>query len=385
MNYYDDYPLGHYKILDNQYCLDNQYDVIRACNRREYYGFIECDIECPKQLYHPVLPVKEGKLVFDLNDKRGVWCSNELYNALDKGYKLKCIYEVRYYENTTKNIFKGYVSKFLKIKQEASGYPDWVKGESDKDKYIKDYHTGQGILMDKDKIEKNPGLRAIAKLCLNSLWGKFGQRTNMGKTEIVNNMKDFYKILQNETYEDIQFQDINDDKILFSYKIKDKYVENDYNTSIAIASFTTASARCRLYSALNTLDRQVLYFDTDSVVYKYNPNDPNSKALQNGDLLGEWTDELEGVKMIGTFVSGGPKNYSYETDDGVYHTKVKGFGLNYEVSQRINHNSMCKLVKGVLEDNTDTDELSKEEKAEWDKLKNCENDYLMNIKRKIMV
>ena len=71
--------------------------------------------------------------------------------------------------------------------------------------------------------------------------------------------------------------------------------------------------------------------------------------------------------MINTFVSGGPKNYSYETDDGHYHTKVKGFNLNYEVSQKINHLSMIQLVKGILEDDTNLSELSKEEKEEWDK------------------
>ena len=34
------------------------------------------------------------------------------------------------------------------------------------------------------EIKYNPGMRAIAKLCLNSLWGKFGQRNNMKKTDV---------------------------------------------------------------------------------------------------------------------------------------------------------------------------------------------------------
>lgn len=367
VNYYDEYPLGHYEILDNKYCYDNQYEVLKNVRNKEYFGFIECDVNPPKNLYHPVLPVKTTKLVFDLNDKRGVWCSNELYNAIDKGYKISKVYEVRYYEDTTKELFKDYVAKFLKIKQESSGYPDWVKSEEDKDKYIKNYHDNQGVLMEKDKIEVNPGLRAIAKLCLNSLWGKFGQRTNMGKTEIVGDKAEFFKILMNDKYENIHWVDISKDKLQVSYTIKDQFVENDFNTSIAVASFTTSHARCRLYEALNILQEQVLYFDTDSVVYKYNPNDPKSICLENGDYLGDWTDELEGKKMINTFVSGGPKNYSYETDDSLYHTKVKGFNLNYEVSKKINHLSMIDLVKGILEDDTNLSELSKEEKQEWDK------------------
>tara|TARA_Y100001937_G_C7134106_1_gene339043 strand:- start:1554 stop:5369 length:3816 start_codon:yes stop_codon:yes gene_type:complete len=348
VNYFDEYPLGHYKVLNNSYCKENQYDIIKSVKNKEYFGFIDLLIDCPSTLYHPVLPRKGEKLVFDLMRKRGVWCSNELYNALDKGYTIKEIYEIRYYEKTTKNLFKGYVSKFLKIKQEASDYPDWVKTDIDKNKYIEDYYQRQGVKLDKNKIEKNPGLRAIAKLCLNSLWGKFGQRTNMGKCEIVKKKEELYKIIFDERNQDINWIDIGKDKLQVSYKIKDEYVENDYNTSIAIASFTTASARCRLYYALNLLGKQVLYFDTDSVVYVYNENNPQHNKLENGDLLGEWTDELEGQIMVNTFVSGGPKNYSYETDDKKYHTKVKGFSLNYEVSQKINHNSMIQLVNNVL-------------------------------------
>ena len=49
-------------------------------------------------------------------------------------------------------------------------------------------------------------MRKISKLCLNSLWGKFGQRINMTQTEYVTEPKDFYKILLNETHEDINVQ-----------------------------------------------------------------------------------------------------------------------------------------------------------------------------------
>ena len=363
VNYYDAYPKGHYEVYDNQYCIDNQYDILQEIREEKYYGFLEVDVECPNNLYHPVLPRKGDKLFFDLLNKRGVWCSNELYNAQRLGYKIKKVYEIRYYAETTKDLFKPYVSKFLKIKQEASGFPLWVKTEDDEDKYIQEYFDNQGIMMEKSKIDVNPGLRAIAKLCLNSLWGKFGQRTNMGKCEILKDKDKFYKIVFNPKYENINWFDISNDKIQVSYTIKDEYVENDFSTSIAVACFTTSSARCRLYEALEKLQHQVLYFDTDSVVYKYNPK--TDLVLTNGDYLGDWTDELDGHKMIGTFVSGGPKNYSYETADGKFHTKVKGFNLNYEVSQKINHNSMIKLVKGVLENTQDITKMDKDQLAEY--------------------
>ena len=369
-NYYDKYPLGHYIEIGEEECKTNQYDILQNIRAEYYFGFIECKVVCPKNLYHPVLPRKGEKLFFDLNDKTGVWCSNELYNAQRLGYKIKEVIKIRHYAETTTELFKPYVSKFLKIKQEASGFPEWVKCEEDKDKYIKQYLDNQGIQMEKEKIEVNPGLRAIAKLCLNSLWGKFGQRTNMGKCEIVKNKEEFYKILFNDTYTDINWLEITEDKLQVSYKIKDDYVENDYNTSIAVACFTTASARCRLYEGLEVIQNQVLYFDTDSIVYRYKEGD---KYLKNGDYLGDWTDELDGKNMVGTFVSGGPKNYSYETDDGKYHTKVKGFNLNYEVSQGINHLSMIDLVKSVLGG------VDKKIKINYDTIKREKGHILTNL------
>ena len=403
VNYYDIYPKGHPIIIEEEDIEEEHYKKLLA---REYLGFFDIEVIPPPRLYHPVLPTKGDKLIFDLNEKRGVWCSNEVYVALDMGYKVKKIYEIRHFEEGTKSLFKGYVGKFLKLKQEASGYPKWVEDPSNekndcpegytrenilalteedrKDLYIHLYEEGQGILLDKTKIDYNPGLRAIAKLCLNSLWGKFGQRTNMGRCEIVSEKDKFFEIITDERYENINWIDIAEDKIQISYTFKDEYVENDYNTNMAIACFTTSRARMRLYEeALKVLDRQVLYFDTDSVVYTYDSNNPEHTKLQNGDLLGEWTDELEGDKMVGTFCSGGPKNYSYQllTPEGKtkYKVKVKGFTLNKETSGLINHNSMKELIRDTLwSGNTEDNKIE----ADWHGIKRVKNNGLENITMK---
>ena len=72
VNFYDKYPKGHYEILNNKYCIDNQFDLLNEIKNKKYFGFLEVDITAPKNLYHPVLPKKGEKLVFDLLDKRGV-------------------------------------------------------------------------------------------------------------------------------------------------------------------------------------------------------------------------------------------------------------------------------------------------------------------------
>ena len=74
---------------------------------------------------------------------------------------------------------------WLKIKQESSDWPSWCQSEADKQKYIKNYEEHENIKLNYNNIRKNPGLRYIAKIMLNSFWGKFAQRPNLPKTEIV--------------------------------------------------------------------------------------------------------------------------------------------------------------------------------------------------------
>ena len=301
VNYYDDYPMGHPIEIT-----ENFGDVTK------YFGFVECYVIPPKDLYFPVLATKGKKLVFDLVEKRGTWTSIELNKAIQMGYTVTEIYKVLHFNKRGNHLFKKYVSKFLKIKQESSGLPSWVKNAKDKQKYIDNYYENQGIKLDPNKIEFNAGLRAMAKLCLNSLWGKFGQRSNMPKSEIVNDKARWNKLMFGKQYAKQDFHLIDDRRAEITYKMADGDEEVNYNTNIAIAAFTTAHARLRLYVALETLDDQVLYHDTDSVVYVFDSDNPNHKEFQLGDYLGDWTDELDGWTMKGTFVSGGPKNYSYE-------------------------------------------------------------------------
>ena len=50
--------------------------------------------------------------------------------------------------------------------------PDCVTDEQ-KQRYVEGYERHEGIQLDPSKIEYNPGLRYLAKLVLNSLWGMY--------------------------------------------------------------------------------------------------------------------------------------------------------------------------------------------------------------------
>ena len=101
----------------------------------------------------------------------GTWCHVELMKAIKKGYKVLKIHEVWHFPVHTDELFKEYVNTFLKIKQEASGYPKECVTDEQKQRYIDEYYEHEGIRLDPEKIVYNPGLRSLAKLMLNSLWG----------------------------------------------------------------------------------------------------------------------------------------------------------------------------------------------------------------------
>ena len=232
------------------------------------------------------------------------------------------------------------------MKQEASGWPEWCDNDDNKHKYINDYYEREGIQLDYDNIRKNPGLRSLAKLMLNSFWGKFGQRTNMQRLSHIADPAEFFDMLTNDEQTITGINFINDDIVELRWKYCDEFVESTGRTNVVIAAYTTALARLKLYSYLEVLGSRALYADTDSVIFK-----SGSPDLELGDYLGDLTNEVpEGD--ITVFVTGGPKNYAYEvkTPTGAVKTqcKIRGITLNYQNSLQINFNT----VKNMVVDNS---------------------------------
>lgn len=54
--------------------------------------------------------------------------------------------------------FTDYVITFLKMKQEASGLPEWCKTDEEIFNYIEEYHQREGIRLEYYKIALNPVL-----------------------------------------------------------------------------------------------------------------------------------------------------------------------------------------------------------------------------------
>ena len=95
----------------------------------------------------------------------------------------------------------------MKIKLESSKY-DFKTKEEEANFKLK---IKKNLDIDVEKFEFSAGLTSISKLCLNSLWGKFGQRSNMSQTKYVTKVLEFYEILLDDKLGNKNFQFINDD------------------------------------------------------------------------------------------------------------------------------------------------------------------------------
>ena len=355
------YPLGHPTIY---YEPENQ-------NLEDYFGIALVTIRPPRHLYHPVLPVRHGgkftfplcmacvreeqpKPLFERSAKcthteeqrqlRGTWCTPEIEEAKRRGYILKRIHEVWHFKKTRVGLFKDYVNTWLQIKQESAGWPRWCQTSEQKQQYKRLCKEKEGI--DLQNVAKNPGRKQVAKLMLNSFWGKFGQKTNKSKVEQVKQPAQLYRLLTDAANHVQTIRVCTDEVLEVVYHQTEDNDMPSAKTNIFIACFTTCWARLKLYSYLHRLQHQVLYYDTDSVIYAWKEGQPQ---IETGDYLGEMTDELDG-DVIKEFVSGGAKNYGYETVGGKFVCKVRGFTLNVRGREKLNYQTMKDHIVDTLEE-----------------------------------
>eukprot|EP01036_Dinobryon_divergens_P027818 gene27818-36651_t len=234
-------PTGHPQLIFGSEC---HLARLNPNHPDAYFGYVRCHVIPNTDCVLGLLPSKtEDKLQFDLKPKTGVWFTAELHLALKQGYVVTEIYEVYHFDESNRSgtYIRDYISFFLRMKQESEG---WKKAGAssetpsveEQERIIEEIYQQNGCIgrMRADKVAKNPVKRQTAKLMLNCLWGKFAQ--------------------------------------------------ND-------ADPVTAWARCILHEQMLAVGpHNVLYCDTDSVVFLKRRDDPRSFI---GRGLGQWTDECE--------------------------------------------------------------------------------------------
>ena len=340
----------------------------------QYFGLAKVKVLPPTNLYIPVLPLRlKSKLLFPLcyncalnlrqdqcrctDAKRaiiGTWATPELVVAEEKGYIIQEVYEVYHFDEVSQydqdtrmgGLFAAYINEFLKLKTESSGWPAWCVDSPDLQKqYVSDYEAREGIKLNPANIEINPARRTLAKLALNSLWGRFAMREDYGINTLISSDDEYFDLICNPSHELKNFNVINERILHTEHRKRDGMELPTGSTNIFVAIFTTMFARLHLFSILDKLQERVLYFDTDSVIFSSTDGQWNPPV---GDYLGDLQSELQPNEYITKFGAGGPKNYTYQTNLGSTVCKVRGFTLNYENSQVVNFESMIKLIKESL-------------------------------------
>ena len=192
----------------------------------------------------------------------GTYVSVEIQLALKKGYRIVDVSEVWSWSKTkrTTNLFKDYINTFLKIKTEASGWPEDCScnnhDSNDKicphrERYLREYFEKEHIRLEPQKIQKNEGLRFIAKILLNSFWGYLGMRDNMPKTKYINSYRDVIEHFTSKTKRVTDAALVGDDLMLLQYQLIDDAADSPRKTNVILAAFTTAHARVILYNYLS--------------------------------------------------------------------------------------------------------------------------------------
>ena len=127
---------------------------------------------------------------------------------------------------------------------------------------------GFDFIIEPKNTRKNKGLRATAQLCLNSLWGKFGQRRSNDEYTFCKSWAELMTINNGPTLKTKSWNIVSENCVEMMFIVNsDMDAEADF-TNEAVAAFTTANARMRLYSMLEWLSLgQLAYCDTDSCVF----------------------------------------------------------------------------------------------------------------------
>ncbi|XP_055357093.1 uncharacterized protein LOC129602151 [Paramacrobiotus metropolitanus] len=224
-------------------------------NLENYFGLFYLTILPPKCLWLPVLPYRTEKLTFPLcrlcaetqqnsschhtdaeRSLTGVWCSVEIIKALSLGYTVIKVYEIWHFPSSREGLFKEYIQHFLKLKTEASGWPSNVKTEEERKLYMEEFLLREGVSIDAEKVEKNLGLRALAKLFLNNFWGRLGMREDRLSTQFISEPKDFYELLLNDALEIHNIEFFSDTVIQVAYKSKEDFIPVNPKTNVILAA-----------------------------------------------------------------------------------------------------------------------------------------------------
>lgn len=361
-------PLGHPETL-----LGNEIDLARILDLDHpdrYFGYVRCTVVPNNRDIIGLLPFRDvvsGRLEFPLHPMTGCWGTQELELALREGYQVTQVFEVMNWtrEERSDTLLRGYVSFFLRMKQEAEG---WMKlGATSETPSCEEANAivlrvfrenGYIAHLRPERVQKNPVKRQMAKLFLNSLWGKFCQKPHSENYVVINGYQQFAALWFDPAIDRSKFcfRHLSGQTWKVKYNHLTDFTRPNAKYNIYLAAKVTEWARCILHTQMLQISRYyreyhrgpelplhfnpIVYCDTDSIIFLY----PKSAPVLCGNGLGNWVDEHP-RQTIQRFFGLAPKFYYLQFLEGDHDLlKSKGIQMSMHNAAMINGSSLGKQL-----------------------------------------
>jgi hypothetical protein len=256
------------------------------------FGFFYVKITAPDDIKHPILQTRVkvngiNKTIAPIGTWEDMLFSQEMYNAMKVGYTFEVLWG---YTFKSENVFKDYVNFLYNLRLQ---YP------------------------------KSDPMNFIAKILLNSLYGRFGMDDNFEDINVIH--KDFYGDFENKFIGQITEKIEVDDYIIVFSKASEELIEDkgEHNVSVSIAAAITAYSRIHMSQFKNNPDINLYYTDTDSI---YTDSKLDESLISNNRL---GLLKLENIVDKAIFLA--PKLYCLLLESGQFIHKVKGLNQEIEI------------------------------------------------------
>lgn len=338
--------INNLKVIENKFYLDG----------KRVLGAILLTILAPDNLLYPFLScksksntlfnslckqcseMKSGMRCHHTEKQRaitGVFMISEVEYALSLNYQILHIHECHAYTESD-YILKDFVEKLVLLKTASTDCFKGLHTNEEKIEYCKMLNAKIGLKgthqLTPETIKPNVTKRNFYKLAQNSLFGKFGQRSDKSKLLFVTSQEQIEQLIA-DNLDILDVFLINENLCALSYKPKPSSIQPSLKTNVYISAQITAFARQVIHEHIMTLSKidhvRLFQVDCDSLIFSVSKN--VNVPLQLSHAIGDFKNEVDGEIL--DFYSLGNKNYIIcfkNNTNGKIETinKVSGLSLN---------------------------------------------------------
>jgi hypothetical protein len=264
-------------------------------------GFYYCKVIAPTNLLHPIIQLRHNNTTLaPLGSFECMLYSKEIENARKYGYDIQVLRG--YYFTEKAYLFKDYIKQLYEFRL---------------------------------TYDKSHPMNLIAKLLMNSLYGRFGMDFSLENTTIVNNIEinDMLNSKNNINGNIIDVEPLGKNNFIvtrdqpFYANINDKMssLSHHHNINVGVAAAITALARIYMSKFKNNPLIKLFYTDTDSIFTDKSPVEMNTIF---NDIIGNKLGQLKLECVINRAVFLAPKAYCLELVNQEQIIKIKGLNSN---------------------------------------------------------